>query len=266
MTNRYAFTLIEVMIVLTIVVSVMAIAWPRMRGLAAKTQIREAAIEFKAACIEARDSAVRSGNPVYVRYKFGQSKFRLTDSDTTDTDSQTVIQVNPSLSTEPNIGQDGPWSQEVQLASGMVFDDPNNQHRESLDKPGTSAVVVPDHGANSEQLDVKDTLAVGEKKLVDWTESEQIVFFPEGRSTTAIVRLLATDNGDSITLTIRGLTAGITIGAVEKSLEKPVQDRVSDPPRQGYSSPSTGTVGRGSDRASLQHLPRPSIATLQAGT
>ena len=61
-------------------------------------------------------------------------------------------------------------------------------------------------------------MVVGESKPVDWTESEQITFFPEGRSTSAMVRVLASDNGDSIMLAIRGLTAGVTVGDVEKRI------------------------------------------------
>ncbi len=191
LSSRNAFTLIEVMIVMTIVVAVLAIAWPRMRRMAAKTQIREAAIEFKAACNEARVHAARSGKPTYVRYKFGQSKFQLSDSIATDTQSTK-------------------WSEEYELALGTVFDDPQNQHR----------------------------------------ESEQITFFPEGRSTSAVVRVLASDNGDSIMLTIRGLTAGVTVGDVEKQTMQPDVDRTSD---EAMELPPSSVPQGG--RAGLRHPP-----------
>jgi prepilin-type N-terminal cleavage/methylation domain-containing protein len=219
MSERNAFTLIEVMIVLTIVVSVMAIAWPRMRGLAAKTQIREAAIEFKAACIEARDRSVRSGKPVYLRYKLGLSKFRLSETEQMDAQPGDTIQVKATGVSGRATQVLKPYSQEYELAIGIIFDDPANLRDEMDDEFGVDALVDRSGQNDPEQLEQQDKLVVGEKRAIDWAESEVITFYPEGRSTSAVVRILASDSGDAIMLSVRGLTAGVKVGDVERPLK-----------------------------------------------
>lgn len=219
MYKRNAFTLIEVMIVLTIVVSVMAIAWPRMRGLAAKTQIREATIEFKAACIEARDRSVRSGKPVYLRYQLGLSKFRLSETDQIDTRPGDTIQVTAANVSERPTKDLKPYSQEYELAIGIIFDDPANHRKEMDDGFGVDGLVDRSGRNDPEQLEQQDKLVIGDKRAIDWAESEVITFYPEGRSTSAVVRILASDSGDAIMLSVRGLTAGVTVGEVERPLK-----------------------------------------------
>jgi prepilin-type N-terminal cleavage/methylation domain-containing protein len=220
MSTRRAFTLIELMIVMAIIVSVLAIAWPRMRRLAAKTQIREAAIEFKAACTEARDRAARSAKPVDLRYQFGRSRFRLSESDQVDLETDSVIQVNSPVDSQQVPSEIEPYSEEYKLTQGVVFDDPSN-HDQEFD---VDALDDRSDLTDRPRLGQADKLKVGQNQVLDWTESERITFYPEGRSTSATVRILATDSGDSIMLTVRGLTAGVSIGDVEKPIKKAAND------------------------------------------
>jgi len=218
------------MIVLTIVVSMMAIAWPRMRGLAAKSQLREAAVEFKSACAEARDLAVRSGRPVYLRYQFGQSPFRLSDSAVSEANTVDRIQIGSSGNPESESIDQTQFTRQFELSLGIVFDDPANQ-RDETETDDIRLLIDP------QKLDDEDKLTVGKEQTIDWTDSESITFFSEGRATAATVLLLADDSGDSIMLTVRGLTGGVSIGPVERPFDP--EDRDGSEERDGESPPAT---------------------------
>jgi len=62
-STRRAFTLLELMIVLVILVGVMAVAWPRITGQIQLVAPREAALQVKSDLAEARERAVISGEP-----------------------------------------------------------------------------------------------------------------------------------------------------------------------------------------------------------
>ncbi len=209
MAKRPAFTLIEVMIVLTIVVSVLAIAWPRMRTLAAKTQFREAAVDFKAACAEARDQAVRSGKPVVLSYQLGKSRYRLSDQENSQFLSKQTIDLNPANLAEKPPDRSRQFIREFALPAGITFADP----ADLLDQTEANELrrlTQPD------QLRVEDRLIVGQQQTIDWAQSEAIRFFPEGRATSATVHLRASDTQESITVAVRGLNAEVSIGSVEQ--------------------------------------------------
>ena len=212
MARRNAFTLIEVMIVLTIVVSFMAIAWPRMRGLAGKTQLREAAVGFKAVCAEARDQAVRYGRPTMVRYRLGESQYRLSDAMAKHTDSDDLINVDATNTTEQRSLDNDPLASDYELPLMIQFAEPTaGRGDENLDR--MDPLTDLSESGEDDKLDIGP--ADGEAKPFDWIESESITFYPEGRSSSATVRMLASDSGESITLTVRGLTGGVSIGPVE---------------------------------------------------
>lgn len=219
MSKREAYTLLEMMIVMTIVVLIMAIAWPRMRGLAAKTQVREAAVDFKAACAEARDLAVRRGQPIILNYQFGRSDYRISDSPNQQFDADDVIQVEATSQRAGKTFTDKPLDQTYELSSGILFDDPANRRdpaAEIFSSQGEAEISNPVL-TDLESLADEDKLVIEDQRAIDWTESESITFYPEGRCTSSIVRLLAPDTGESITVTIRGLTSGVSIGPVEKA-------------------------------------------------
>jgi len=184
-TSRHtAYTLLEVMIVLSIVVGFLALAWPRMRGLAAKNELKAAAVELKAACSEARDLAVRSGRAVTLRYQLGDARFQVVSESDTDTLDHS--------------------SQIHNLPAGIEF-----SALEQTDD-GQRAAELPD--TNATNVTTQNRLAAPEG-----TEFESITFYPEGRSSSAAVVLATQDAQRRVELNIRGLTGGVKIGPVTNS-------------------------------------------------
>ena len=219
MSKREAYTLLEMMIVMTIIVLLVAIAWPRMRGLAARTQVREAAVEFKAVCAEARDLAVRRGQPIILNYQIGRSEYRVSDSLNQYLDADDVIQIeSPILNAEETFA-DEPLDLPYELSSGIQFEDPAPRRDPDADvfnRQGDAENSNPVM-TDLESLDDEDKLVIDDQSAIDWNDAEAITFYPAGRCTSSIVRLLAPDTGESITVTIRGLTSGVSIGPVEKA-------------------------------------------------
>lgn len=177
---RAAFTLLEVMIVLSIAVGFLALSWPRMQGLVSKHELQEAALSVKAACAEARDRAVRSGHPVMLQYEHGGGQFRVVSS------------ADPELATEA--------AASYELPTGIEFD-----RQRSVPDPGRMQRA---------EIDDPETITIGGAATEEPAEIETILFHPEGRSSSATVRLTSVAAGRTVELTVRGLTGGVIIGPV----------------------------------------------------
>ncbi len=231
MIKRDAFTLLEVMIVLAIVASLLAIAWPRMRGLAASTQVREAAIDFKAACAEARDQAVRRGVPIVISYQLGRSQYRISESVPQQFDAADMITIEGPGEFGQAPEADRPLNLLHELPAGIAFDDPANRGDPITDGYALDGDArLSDQASNNpEQLASEDKLVIGKTELNGWADSQSITFYPEGRCTSATVRLLAPDFGDSISLTVRGLTSGVVIGPVERAVLRETNELETQP-------------------------------------
>ena len=59
--RRHAFTLIELLIVLSVLAMLLALAWPQLTRQAQDARLREVAQEVKAAVVEARLGAIETG-------------------------------------------------------------------------------------------------------------------------------------------------------------------------------------------------------------
>ena len=75
--DRSAYTLLELMIVLAILVTVMAVAWPRITGQLQTIGPREAALQLKGDLEEAREQAVLTGEAWAVRIERGQARYEI---------------------------------------------------------------------------------------------------------------------------------------------------------------------------------------------
>lgn len=75
--QRRAFTLLELMVVLAIMVAVLAVAWPRMRGRLNLVAPREAAMQLKTDLVQARQQSVLTGEPWLVRIERGTRNYEL---------------------------------------------------------------------------------------------------------------------------------------------------------------------------------------------
>ena len=76
-TAQNAFTLLEVTIVMVMLVGLLALAWPRMSGVAKRSELRDSALKIKLALNEARDQAIQRGLEVQFVYELQSDQYQL---------------------------------------------------------------------------------------------------------------------------------------------------------------------------------------------
>ena len=241
--SRRAFTLLELMIVLVILVAVMSVAWPRMTGQIQLVAPREAALQMKSDLSEAREQAVVSGEPWALRIERGTAKYEIgpvsefreqEESIAVATPGagvgvgglegltlagQTTIQ--PAVVANPldalTVGTPS-LIEKLELPTGMLFDDGWAHSTQDVNK----FKVDPNLLSQTQQpvLPATPVVAPSNWKYV-------VIFQPDGRATEAEMRLKDEASEAKIRLSIRGLTGGVTIHGVER--KRPATELIQDP-------------------------------------
>jgi prepilin-type N-terminal cleavage/methylation domain-containing protein len=206
--RRTAFTLIELLLVLGLVVIVSGVAYPALRGPLARRRLEAAANQLRAELAQVRLGAIQSGETQEFRYLPGSASFRHGPLEVLPAPAefgQQEAQTGPRLTAgggrAATIAMDVPrgiprW-EESSLEEPITFAPPDEAWRESAEQ------TAPDARFN----EMADDLA-GEV----W--SPPILFEPDGASTNASIRLL-NDRGLQVVVTLNGLTGIATVGPVE---------------------------------------------------
>jgi Tfp pilus assembly protein FimT len=184
------------MVVLGLVVAVVGVSWPALRGPTADQRLRAAAKQVSNELARTRLRAMETGTVQEFRYQPGTSSFeiatyvpgdsqaiaRSSGQSSADRDSDTVASSAHAL--EP----DQPQCQRFELPDGVSFDG---------SAPDEAAVAI-DH-----------PIAIEEHA---W--SDPIVFQPDGKTSNARIRLQR--GGEAfVEVTLRGLTGVVTAGQLE---------------------------------------------------
>jgi len=176
---------------MAIIVSLMAMAWPRIRPMLRRGSHKEAAVQLKADLAQARQLAVETRATWLLKFQPGTGRYTLLP----------VGQAS-DLPAEPRELAEGivfsPLSKDVSdAASSTAFD--GNGGR-PVDEPRTRYL-------EHRMSDVVTTQAKGTQEIVE--------FFPDGRVTETTIRLLRPETGEQIAVRLRGFTGGVTIGDVQ---------------------------------------------------
>ena len=230
-TSIKGYTLLELMIVLAILVSIMAMAWPSIARRMKLIGPREAALQVKADLAEARERAITSGQAWAFRidrggpnYEFGPVReFReellklagpadilgrgLPDSFTTSeskgssTGTPAWDDSNPPASVKPR------EVRENELPPGIVFDD---GFAHSVSEANTIKVPL-NPQVTSTQV---ESLTIQPQADAQWKFA--VIFQPNGRATESEIRLKELTTENTIRLRIRRFTGGVSIDKVER--------------------------------------------------
>lgn len=187
--TRCAYTLIEMLIVLAVLAVLAALSWPAVRGMLGKSELRDAAKQVRVALARARLGAIESGAARGFRYRPGSGRFEVGPLSTALDESESLspsARERPSRHNEPA---------EAALPRGVWFAD-------SRGSPSGAEAA-----ASSGRAD-------------DSAWSARIVFFPNGRSNSARIRL-AGSGGFQVEVTLRGLTGTTQIGPLERIEQRP---------------------------------------------
>ena len=238
LTARVGYTLLELMIVLAILVTVTAVAWPSIARRIKLIGPREAALQVKADLAEARDAAMRTGEAWALRIERGTANYQFGPVSTfRDELLRPVLQ---GIGVTPGIAESHVWNSaegrqpdavdppiadnsnspaeqcstprsEIQsnvLPPGIVFDD-GFAHRVS--EANTARVSAQVNSIPSPNNIRPQNISAVEQR---WRFA--VVFQPDGRATESEIRLKEQSTEYTIRLRIRRFTGGVSIDKVQR--------------------------------------------------
>ncbi|MDZ4852923.1 MAG: prepilin-type N-terminal cleavage/methylation domain-containing protein [Pirellulaceae bacterium] len=197
---RRAFTLIELLLVLSILVVALSVAVPTYESMITARKIFNAAENVRLELQKARLEAIKTGQAQAFRCQIGQTQFSvqswLKASDSVEASAGATIvtelgQAFDTESTSSGVASDSvdPTAGQKAIEEGVVF---------------ATADILNDMRAMSEQT-VSDSL---QSSVSGW--SQPILFYPDGSTTTAHV-VLQDVRGRRMAVQIRGLTGEVKI-------------------------------------------------------
>jgi prepilin-type N-terminal cleavage/methylation domain-containing protein len=226
------FTLLELIIVLVIVVTLLAVAWPNLRRPLGRGLLREAGQQLARDLAQARLLAIESGQTLALRFEPGGSAYCIQPADAAvaDQTSAAVGSVDSDADpyatwTETEEQPSEPEQVEDRLPHEVVFVDPlAEQPADEAWLPGLEDEFRETEAVSDPLIDAEES-----QETKDW--SPPVLFYPTGRAENAEWTLRSPD-GYLLRVTLRGLTGAVT-------LAKPVREtpaealELSDDPLAG---------------------------------
>lgn len=185
--HRSAFTLVEVMLTLCLMVVLAALAWPVLDKPFASRRLRVAADKVRVAWCGARIDAMNSGTIFAFSYEIDGHTFRVAPQATGESSNMT-------------------WDSGAIAGSGIAT---------SGKLPDDVSFVASEmsYGSQSSGQLANATAADGEQ---GW--SQPILFFPDGTTSTSQL-VLRSQHGRCIEVKLRGLTGVATVGEISSNDE-----------------------------------------------
>jgi type II secretory pathway pseudopilin PulG len=193
-----AFTLLEIMLVLTLLVAIAAMAWPALLGPLASQRLRTAADQVRAAWVSARADAIDSGEIRVFRYQPDSGTYLVVPWEGLDPASESGTSAVAPAATAPASGDS---------ANGFG---PGGQH---LPDGVSFAAVRQTVDARADQA----AAAVGES-ADGGGQAPPVLFYPDG-STSTVELDLVNDDGRRVTISMRGLTGIVSVSPLSSAEE-----------------------------------------------
>jgi prepilin-type N-terminal cleavage/methylation domain-containing protein len=195
--RRQAFTLMELLLVLALMVAIAAIAWPALRGSFDTQRLSKSADQLRAAFGKTRVRAMRTGAIQVFRFQPGRGGY---GSETWTASAEEVVSAATAaggVASGPPMptATAAPTSSTDTLPEGVVF------HLAEVTVDARAASLL---GAG------------GDGETAEW--SSPIFFYPDGTTSNSHV-VLANERGQAIVVTLRGLT-GLSLPSEITSIEQ----------------------------------------------
>ncbi len=215
--GRPAFSLLEMLVVLSLLGVMLSMTWPSMRKTLGKSQLREAAKQVRTQLATARLTAMESGQPHQFRYQPGTGRFVITPLDApwdapfdpdeqapaTSARSSAATGIRHSEDLDDNCARRPVQS----LCGGVIFGTADIRHAVGQSRDVNSSLTT------TNEPPTRETVA---SQHADW--SAPIVFYPNGRSADATVRLYG-ERDFQVDVNLRGV-----LGTVEVAVPVRVPD------------------------------------------
>ena len=246
-TVRTGFSLLELLIVLLIMAVIAAMVWPAVERMHRRNQIQSSARQIRGELAEARTRAIESGIPYIFQFKPSTGEYRIgprpqfnsdgsslenmvaaNDPARAQAPADAVTAAGPEMLTQPSeevqtelaaqassepitVSVDASGTAHKLLPAGVTFwtNRISDQTRDQTTSADPNA--LPDLAVAT-----PDMLLPGYRSPVGDNWSEAIVFYPNGRTSSATVTLFLEDENTSysIDITLRGLTGASHIGTL----------------------------------------------------
>jgi len=232
--DRPAFTLLELLLVLAMLASLLAIAWPRMNRMIGRVSRGAAAQRLMQDLLDARESAIRSGEPYVLLIEPGTGHYRTVPQSAADAFADPETRRLGSLDADPardapspgrsfDNGSSDAWPRD-ELPDGAVFAlDFANDRVASLDPAEASREGT----WNGREALRDEPIETPEGPIV------AAVFHPDGRADDTNIDVVVPEFRERITIRIRGWTGGITIEESSSSAHSDAPDKPSESDRDG---------------------------------
>jgi type II secretion system protein H len=189
-----AFTLIEILLVLAILVVVAAAATPALRGVMQDAALKNAADSVRIHWTKAHVKAMKTGRIQVFRFEMNGARFTVQPFAAADDELESAPSVQGFGTAEeetasPKLDE----STAVTLPEGTTF---------------VAGAAALEGRAQSVEKDIKDA----NRFEADW--SQPILFYPDGSSSDAWVIVAGEREGVAIRVELRGLTGAATIGEI----------------------------------------------------
>jgi prepilin-type N-terminal cleavage/methylation domain-containing protein len=189
------YSLVEMIVVLALVASFLAIALPAVFRPLAKAELREAAKQMQAALLDARTRAVESGVVQEFRYQPGGSRYEIRAHGQADQGGPSAVSNPAAAATAGQPAQSAALEPVAEdLPEGIVFADPQEEQRAEPFQPLATASAP-----------AVDESATGEKWIT------LLRLYPNGRSLNCRLKLRGSKSW-SVELMLRGLTGTVFVG------------------------------------------------------
>ena len=207
--HRTAFTLLEILLVMVVIVIVSTIAIVNLRHAFANTRLKKGAESVRAEFARARIKAIKSGQTQVFRHLVGDNGYitsphssteDLLESDARFIDAASLgLDIEEGNAAEQNVGGFGAANDTEQLPEGVYF---------------MGSDVSMDARAESQLSNYPDL--AGSDAAGGW--GVPVFFFPDGSTTTARM-VLANKKGFAVSVELRGLTGIARIGTMRAASE-----------------------------------------------
>jgi Tfp pilus assembly protein FimT len=207
--KRRGYTLIEMLLVQGVIVSLVAMSWPALRGSLDKNRLLAAARQVRTELVQARLKAAETGLAQQFRYSLGDRRYEVAPAQPAPGQAASALAGRAAEHSGSNPVQlDEEYGEDTSLRLAMLdeeisFADPK------CDKDRDDRDAEPAPAAQGD-----DALDVGSNE--NW--SAPVVFLPNGRSSNARVRL-AGARGFHVDVLLRGLTGSVTVGELTRDEE-----------------------------------------------
>ncbi len=219
---RHGYTLIELMMVLSVITILVATSLPAVRSPMAKSTLRTSAKDLRSELSRARLRAIETGLILHFRYKEGTSEYEIVPQNSEfseDLWSEAVVEDQESPSQTTNLSAIDTVSVEDEVVSGELAEGVRFMKTESEDA-GFETVITEeadDEFASDSEFASVEEEPLSEGSFDDDSEwSEPIVFYPNGRISQSRIRLEG-ENHIQVDLNVRGLTGNVSVSDLKKS-------------------------------------------------